>query len=121
MGSVASTKKRVGDISAPTSCLSELRLRWSADVQIRRERFGAVAYHNKVQRLMLIQSVVVTRVADLLRGKEPAWHELAPLGCDRDELEQLLIQLYKEAIVEIVEEADTLMETSVHLAEDVLG
>jgi hypothetical protein len=70
---------------------------------------------------MLIQSMVVTRVADLLSGKEPAWHELAPLGCDRDELEQLLIQLYREAVVEIVEEPDTPTVASVHFDEDVLG
>ncbi len=98
-----------------------MRLRWSADVQIRSERFGAVAYHSKAQRLMLIQSTVVTQLANLLIGNKPAWLELADLGYDGDKLEQLLNQLYKEAVVEIVDDPGTPTVGRVHLSEDVPG
>jgi putative mycofactocin binding protein MftB len=87
--------------------LSDQRLRWSADVQIRSERFGAIAYDSKAQRLMLMQSTMVTQVANLLVGEQPAWLELSPLGCDGDEIEHLLIQLYKESVVEVADDRAT--------------
>jgi hypothetical protein len=69
---------------------------------------------------MLIESTVATKVADLLNGQELACQELAPLGYEGDALEQLLIQLYKAALLEIVDESDTSRVASVHFDESVL-
>lgn len=92
-------------VESSPGCFIDRRLRWSVDVQIRSESFGAIAYDRKAQRLMLMRSALVARVADLLVGDRPAREELASLGCDPDEIEDLLSQLYAQSIVEIVDES----------------
>jgi len=76
-------------------------LRWPSAVQVRGERFGAIAYDNRSQRLVLINAREVVAVAALLRGNGRACDELAPLGLGHGRLEHLLDELVHQDLVEV--------------------
>jgi putative mycofactocin binding protein MftB len=68
---------------------------------VRGERFGAIAYDNRSQRLVLINAREVVAVAALLRGNDRARDELAPLGLSHGRLEHLLDELVCQDLVEV--------------------
>ena len=105
MGSVASTDPDAGEGTTParSDALGELQWRWSPSVQVRSERFGAIAYHRSEQRLILLQSALVARLPELLVGRAAAIVELAPLDLTEGQIEEILLQLRIAGVVELLE------------------
>ncbi|WP_298347475.1 mycofactocin biosynthesis chaperone MftB [Ferrimicrobium sp.] len=105
---MASTDPDAGEGKTPvqSDALGELRWRWSPSVQVRPERFGAIAYHRSEQRLILLQSATAAHLPELLVGRASAIIELAPLDLTEGQVEEVLLQLRMAGVVESLEEDD---------------
>ncbi|WP_298210714.1 mycofactocin biosynthesis chaperone MftB [Ferrimicrobium sp.] len=78
----------------------ELRWRLAPHVQMRSERFGAIAYNSREQRLTLLHSSAIGHLPGLLLGVSAAAVELSALGLTREQLDDLLAQLWNAGILE---------------------